>query len=223
VVLTFLAVVISTPSKPLRLPLRSLTSLAILEVGIAVKYNVYLREDAIELKFQPTNRSRVELAAFLLRRAGVGAEVKKKVESKDVWRIRVSIGKFAAGREELRNAIAEIVEAAHSKGWVDEKKAEGWLKELEKGLTLKEGWPKYNIQLTKGALVVGYHSTDPDSIQREAQRLRKMSLKEGRHFTVKMPEGTATVMCISLGRAWPMPPGFLSTALGGNGSWRRSS
>ncbi len=54
----------------------------------------------------------MEFAAFLLRRAGVGAGVKKKVESKDVWRIRVSIGKLAAGREELRNAIAEIVETA---------------------------------------------------------------------------------------------------------------
>jgi hypothetical protein len=56
----------------------------------------------------------VELAVRLLRLAGVTAEVKKKVGNKDVWRIRVSIGKLAVGREELRKAIAEIVETA---GW----------------------------------------------------------------------------------------------------------
>jgi hypothetical protein len=37
--------------------------------------------------------------------------------------------------------------------------------------------------------MVRYHSTDPDSIEREAQRLRQMGLEEGRHFSVKMPEG----------------------------------
>jgi hypothetical protein len=67
------------------------------------------------------------------------------------------------------------------------RRAEGWLEKLEKGLTLKEGWPKYNVQLTEGALVVRYRSTDPDSIEQEARRLRDMGLVEGRHFTVKMP------------------------------------
>jgi hypothetical protein len=33
-----------------------------------------------------------------------------------------------------------------------------------------------------------FSSTDPDSIEREAQRLKEMGLEEGRHFTVKMPE-----------------------------------
>jgi len=37
--------------------------------------------------------------------------------------------------------------------------------------------------------VVRYRSTDPDSIVREAQRLRELGLVEGVHFTVKMPEG----------------------------------
>jgi hypothetical protein len=69
----------------------------------------------------------------------------------------------------------------------------GWLEKLEGGLTLKEGWPKYHVGLVRsGALVVRYHSTDPDSIRREAQRLREMGLEEGKHFTVKMPEGAAT-------------------------------
>jgi hypothetical protein len=54
---------------------------------------------------------------------------------------------------------------------------------------LKEGWPKYHVGLaSSGALEVKYQSTDPDSIAREAQRLRDMGLVEGVHFTVKMPE-----------------------------------
>jgi hypothetical protein len=72
---------------------------------------------------------------------------------------------------------------------VDEKKAESWLEKLEKGRVLREGWPKYNIQLTNsGALVVRYQSTSPGAIEREAQWLEKMGLKEGVHFSVKMPE-----------------------------------
>jgi hypothetical protein len=66
---------------------------------------------------------------------------------------------------------------------------------------LKEGWPEYYVGLTRsGALVVRYHSTDPNSIKREAQRLREMDLEEGRHFSVKMPEG-ATGYVISVERA----------------------
>jgi hypothetical protein len=95
---------------------------------------------------------------------------------------------LAAGREELRKALAKIVKRAVENGWVDVNKAEGWLGELEEGRVLKEGWPKYNTQLTKGALVVRFSSPNPDSIKREAQRLRDMGLEEGVHFTVKMPE-----------------------------------
>ena len=71
---------------------------------------------------------------------------------------------------------------------MDEKKAEGWLKKLEKGLTLKEGWPKYYVGLIDGALVIRFSSTDRNNIEREAQRLKEMGLGEGVHFTVKMPE-----------------------------------
>jgi hypothetical protein len=59
--------------------------LTISEAGVAVKYNVYL-SDKIEVEFQPTVRSRVELAARLLKPAGVGAEVKRK-GSMDIWRV----------------------------------------------------------------------------------------------------------------------------------------
>jgi Fe2+ transport system protein FeoA len=54
---------------------------------------------------------------------------------------------------------------------------------------LIEDWPKYYVGLVDGALVVRFNSTDPDSIAREAQRLRDMGLKEGKHFTVEMPDG----------------------------------
>jgi hypothetical protein len=43
--------------------------------------------------------------------------------------------------------------------------------------------------LKEGALEIKFGSTDPDSIQQVAQRLRDMGLEEGKHFTVKMPEG----------------------------------
>jgi hypothetical protein len=163
--------------------------LTISEGGAAVKYNVYLRRDEIELQFQSSDRGRVELAARLLRLAGVGAVV-EKVGDRDVWYVVATTDMLAAGHEELRKALAEIVRRAVESGWVDEKKAESWLEKLEKGRVLREGWPKYNIQLTNsGALVVRYQSTSLGAIEREAQWLEKMGLKEGVHFTVKMPEG----------------------------------
>ncbi len=155
--------------------------------GIAVKYNVYL-SDKIELLFQSTDRSRAELAALLLKLAGVDAEVKKVGGKKDVWRVVATTDMIAAGREELRKAIAEIVEKVRKS--VGEESAERWLKKLEKGRVLMEGWPKYYVGLSSsGALVVRFESTNPDNIAREAQRLENMGLVKGKHFTVKMPEG----------------------------------
>jgi hypothetical protein len=163
--------------------------LTISEANIAIKYNVYLRDKAIELEFQSTDRSRVELAARLLRHAGVSAKVKKR-EGGDVWYVKTTTDMLAAGREELRKALAEIVREAAARGWVDEKKAEGWLEKLEEGRVLKEGWPKFLVRLSSsGALEIKYQSTNPNSIQREAQRLEKMGLKRSVHFSVKTPEG----------------------------------
>jgi hypothetical protein len=80
----------------------------------------------------------------------------------------------------------ELVEKVVEKGWVDAGEAEGWLEKLEEGRVLMEGWPKYKVRLVKGALEIRFGSTDPDSIARQAQRLREMGLEEGRHFTVKI-------------------------------------
>jgi hypothetical protein len=166
---------------------RVAADLTISEADVAVKYNVYLHDDAIELEFKSTDRSRVELAAILLRHAGIGAEV-KEVGDGDMWRVRVTTDRLASGHEKLRNAIAEIVREAIARGWVDEKKAEGWLEKLERGRVLMEGWPKYEVGLVEGALRVRFSSPNPDSIKQEAQRFRDMGLVEGKHFTVKMPE-----------------------------------
>ncbi len=161
--------------------------LIISEAGAAVKYNVYLREKAIELRFQSTDRNRVELATRLLRLAGVTAEVKREGVG-DEWYVRATTDMLAAGRKELRDALANIVREAAARGWIDASKAERWLEKLESGRALREGWPKYEVRLTDGALVIKFSSTNPDNIQREAQRFRDMGLEGGRHFTVKMPE-----------------------------------
>jgi hypothetical protein len=162
--------------------------LTISEGGTAVKYKVYLLKKAIELQFHSTDRSRAELAALLLKLAGVSTEV-RKVGDRDEWRVVATTDRLVAGHEELRNALAKVVREAVARGWVDAGKAERWLEKLEKGRVLKEGWPKYGVRLTgSGALEVKYQSTDPDSIKQEAQRLEKMGLKRGVHFSVKMPE-----------------------------------
>jgi Fe2+ transport system protein FeoA len=140
----------------------------------------------IGLQFQSTDQSRAELAARLLRLAGVGAEVRRVG---DEWQVVVYTGKLAAGHERLRWALAEIVEAVRSNGWVDEKRAERWLKKLEKGRVSKEGWPMYYVGLNDDAPVVIFSSTKSDRIEQVAQKFREMGLKEGKHFTVKMPKG----------------------------------
>jgi len=161
--------------------------LTISEGDVDVKYNVYLRNDIL-LEFGSTDRSRAELAARLLRLAGVSAEVKGK-NDEGAWYVWATTDSLAAGRKELRDAIAEIVRKAVENGWVDAGKAGRWLEKLERGLTLKEGWPRYLVRLVEGALEVKYRSTNPDNIEREARRLRDMGLVEGRHFTVKRPDG----------------------------------
>jgi len=113
----------------------------------------------------------------------------KKAGNRDEWRVRATTDSLAAGRKELRDVLAEIVRAVLARGWVDAGRAERWLEKLERGRTVREGWPKYKVRLKEGALEVRYHSTNPGNIEREAQRLKAMGLVEGRHFAVKMPEG----------------------------------
>jgi hypothetical protein len=161
--------------------------LIISEGDTAVKYNVYLH-DKVELYFESTDRSRAELAARLLRLAGVSAEVKRKGDE-NIWRVRATTDMLAAGRKDFRDVLAEIVKKAEEKNLVKADKAERWLEKLKEGRVLMEGWPKYNVRLDHhGALLVRFGSTNRNSIEREAQRFREMGLEEGKHFTVKMPE-----------------------------------
>ena len=97
---------------------RVAADLTISEDGAAVKYNVYLRKDDILLQFRSAVRSRVELAARLLRLVGVSAEVRKEGGS-DVWYIYAYTDMLAAGREKLRDALAELVREAAARGWID--------------------------------------------------------------------------------------------------------
>jgi hypothetical protein len=108
---------------------------------------------------------------------------------RDVWYVEATINKLAAGRKELRDALADIIRKAVENGLVDAGRAGRWLEKLEGGITLREGWPKYEVGLAEGALVVRYSSINSGNIEREAQRLKAMGLEEGRHFTVKTPEG----------------------------------
>jgi hypothetical protein len=167
---------------------RVAADLTISEGGVDVKYNAYLRRDDILLRFESSDRGRVELAARLLKLAGVDAEVKSR-GGRDVWYVEATINKLAAGRKELRDALADIIRKAVENGPVDAGRAGRWLDKLRSGITLKEGWPRYEVGLAEGALVVRYRSTNPGNIEREAQRLRAMGLVEGVHFAVKMPEG----------------------------------
>ncbi len=94
---------------------RATADLTISEGDIAVKYNVYLLKSAVELHFASTDRSRVEHAARLLRLAGVTAEV-KKVGDGNEWRVIAASNRLAAGRKELREALAKIVKTAVENG-----------------------------------------------------------------------------------------------------------
>jgi len=167
---------------------RVAADLTMSEGDVDVKYNVYLRGHDIVVQFNSTDRGRAELAARLLKLAGIDADV-ERVGGRGVWQVWATTNKLAAGHERLRGAIADIVRRAAESGWVDAGRAGRWLEKLEGGRVLKEGWPKYLVRLAEGALQVRYRSTDPEGIEREAQRLRDMGLEEGRHFAVKKPKG----------------------------------
>jgi uncharacterized protein YkuJ len=171
--------------------------LIISEGGVAVKYYVYLREDAILLRFESADRSRVELAASLLKLAGVSAEV-KKVGGRDKWRVEITTDMLAAGRKELRDAVRKVVEEALKKGWVDEKKARRWLEKLEKGMAVWEG-KKFMVRLVEGALVVSFRSTSRESVEEVVREFKAMGLVEGVHFTVRWSGGRGRVYLLAEG------------------------
>jgi hypothetical protein len=176
---------------------RVAADLIISEGDFAVKYNVYLRRGRVVLQFQSSDRSRAELAARLLKLAGVNAEV-KKVGDRDEWRVIATTDMLAAGREELRKALAKVVEAARDNDSVDEKKAKQWLEKLEGGVAVWEG-KKFTVALARGALVVRFRSTSRESLEEVAREFKAMGLVEGVHFTVRWGGGRGYVSLLAEG------------------------
>jgi len=170
--------------------------LTISETDIAVKYKVYL-SDKIELQFRSTDRGRAELAARLLRLADVSAEI-KKASGEGKWRVKATTDMLAAGREELRKALAEIVRKAVENGWVDEEKARRWLEKLEGGVVAWEG-KKFEVDLARDALHVRYRSITRESVEEVAREFKAMGLEEGVHFTVRWSEGLGRVSLLAEG------------------------
>jgi hypothetical protein len=171
--------------------------LTISEADVAVKYTVYLRK-YILLEFQSTDRGRVELAARLLRLAGISAEVKRKEDGRGEWRVEATTDMLAAGREELRKALAEIVKTARDNGWVDEKKARRWLEKLEGGVAAWEG-KKFSMRVVEGALEVRFNPTSRESVEEVAGEFKAMGLVEGVHFTVRWGGGRGHVYLLAEG------------------------
>jgi hypothetical protein len=171
--------------------------LTISEACVTVKYNVYLLKHDIRLQFQSTDRCRAELAALLLRHAGVGAEVKKK-KDRNVWQVWATTDMLAAGREELRDAVRKAVEETLEKGWVDEEKARRWLEKLEGGVATWEG-KKFKTRLVKGALEVSFSSADRESLEEVAGEFKAMGLEEGVHFTVRWSRERGRVYLLAEG------------------------
>ncbi|MFZ8807869.1 MAG: PaRep2b protein [Pyrobaculum sp.] len=166
--------------------------------GVAARYNVYLRENAIELNFQSKNRSRVELAARLLRLAGVDAELERD-SSRNVWRVYAYTDVLASASEELRAAHANIVRRAVKHGWVDEEKARRWLEKLEGSVAAWEG-KKFMVGLSgSGALVVSFRSTSRESVEEVVREFKAMGLEEGVHFAVRWGGGRGRVYLLAEG------------------------
>ena len=76
---------------------------------------MYLLKKDIELRFYSTDRSRAELAARLLRLAGVNAEV-REAGVEGGWRVIAGTNRLAAGRKELRIALVKAVMRAVERG-----------------------------------------------------------------------------------------------------------
>ncbi len=170
--------------------------LTISEGNAAVKYNIYLRSDIL-LEFHSSDRSRVELAARLLRLAGISTEVKRKGDE-DVWYVVATTDMLAAGRRELRDAVRKVAEEALKKDWVDEKKAERWLEKLERGVVTWEG-KKFEVRHASGTLIVSFSSTSRESLDEVAGEFKAMGLVEGVHFTVRWGGGRGRVYLLTEG------------------------
>jgi hypothetical protein len=136
---------------------------------------------------------------FLPALIGAVALLVKRKGDEDVWYVVATTNKLAAGREELRNALAEIVKTARDNGWVDEKKARRWLEKLEGGVAAWEG-KKFMVRFSgSGALVVSFRSTSRESVEEVVREFKAMGLVEGLHFAVRWSGGRGRVYLLAEG------------------------
>ena len=153
------------------------------------KYDVYLRGNAVELRFNSTDVERVYQMAHVLKLLGVKAEPKK---SGNKWRIDASTDVLAskAVLPLFREAIARAVEEAARRGWIKGDTAERWAEKLREGVTIAEDKPKFNILINNtGALDIIYRTTNAEKLGQYAEELKSLGLEEGVHLIRKEPEG----------------------------------
>jgi hypothetical protein len=176
---------------------------AYVDIG-GVRLRLHMRSSLILAKYTKSRRS-AEAAAEALRRLGVEVEVKRGAGG--FWHVVASVGRLASGARELREAVAKAAREAARAGLVPEARARRWLEALEGGGAPPRG---YGVALSKSkALMIRYISTNPGNVEREAERLREVGLVEGRHFTVRMPEG-GKAGCVSILKEGLMYAAWLS-------------
>lgn len=159
------------------------------------KYDVYLRGDAVELRFNSADAERAYQMAHVLKLLGVKAEPKATEDrslGRHVWRINATTDVLASKTvlPAFREAIARAVEEAARRGWIKGDTAERWAEKLREGVTIAEDKPKFNILITnRGGLDIVYMTTNAEKLAQYAEELKGLGLKEGVHIVRKGPEG----------------------------------
>jgi len=158
------------------------------------KFNVYLKEDAVMLRFDSTDVERVYQMAHVLNLLGVKAEpkaVEDRSLGRHVWLIYASTDVLASKTvlPAFREAIARAVEEAAEKGWVEAETAKRWAEKLKAGVTIAEDKPKFRIQIPNtGGLGIIYKTTSAERLARYAEELKSLGLEKDIHFTTKTPK-----------------------------------
>jgi PaRep2b protein. len=158
------------------------------------KYNVYLRGDAVELRFNSADAERAYQMAHVLKLLGVKAEPKAaggRSGGRHKWLISASTDVLAskAVLPLFREVLARAVEEAARRGWIKGDTAERWAEKLREGVTIAEDKPKFVIRINNtGALDIVYMTTSAENLDRYAERLKSLGLEAGIHFTTKPPK-----------------------------------
>ena len=159
------------------------------------KYDVYLKEKEVELRFASADAERVYQMAHVLKLLGVNAEpkaVEHRSRGRRWWLIYASTDALASKTvlPAFREALARAVEEAARRGWIKGDTAERWAEKLREGVTTAEDKPKFVIQITNtGGLSIVYMTTNAEKLAQYAEELKGLGLKEGVHIVRREPEG----------------------------------